>query len=255
MRIGFIGVGVVGGATLALAKAQGNTDIKIYDPGQGHYDSMDDREVVFISVPVPTKPDGDQDVSILEDALARVQTNGVAFIRSSVLPGTCDTQSVYFNDIDIRSCPEFLTERTALPDTMKLPLICSQEAWDVLVKVFPTKEIILLNSETECEMVKYTHNAFCAMKVGFFNTIHHICVTSNLNYDTVVGAAKLTGFIEATHTKVPGPDGEMGFGGVCLPKDLLAFTQWIETKFMKKTFLRQVLNENFYNRFETLFGR
>lgn len=253
MRLGFIGTGIVGGATLKLAKKQGHKDIKIYDPGIKSFDSMEGCDAIFISVPVPTKPNGDQDLSILEESLARCPANSVAIIRSSVLPGTANTQAEYFKDIEIYSCPEFLTERTADEDTNKLPLICSAEAWPTLAEIFPNKEIITLNGETECEMVKYTHNAFCAVKVGFFNMIHQVCTDSNIEYGPIVGAAAITGFIEKTHTKVPGPDGKMGFGGKCLPKDLLAFSQWIETKFSRTTFLRGVLNENFYNRFGSLF--
>jgi UDP-glucose 6-dehydrogenase len=104
-KIGFIGLGVVGGATMRLAKNQGNKDILVYDPGLKKLDSMEDRDVIFISVPVPTKSNGDQDLSILEDALARCPKNSDVIIRSSVLPGTCNVQSQYFKDIGIYSSP------------------------------------------------------------------------------------------------------------------------------------------------------
>ena len=34
----------------------------------------------------------------------------------------------------------------------------------------------------------------------------------------------LSGYINDTHTYVPGPDGKFGYGGKCFPKDVNAFT-------------------------------
>ena len=48
------------------------------------------------------------------------------------------------------------------------------------------------------------------------------------------------------HTKVPGPDGEFGFGGKCFPKDLNSFTSYcldigIEPVMLKATWDRNLL--------------
>ena len=35
----------------------------------------------------------------------------------------------------------------------------------------------------------------------------------------------LSGYINDTHTYVPGPDGKFGYGGKCFPKDVNAFAK------------------------------
>ena len=44
----------------------------------------------------------------------------------------------------------------------------------------------------------------------------------NIDYEKVVNAAKLDTRIGNSHWKVPGPDGDYGFGGHCFPKDMHA---------------------------------
>ena len=38
----------------------------------------------------------------------------------------------------------------------------------------------------------------------------------------------LSGYINDTHTHVPGPDGKLGYGGKCFPKDVNAFAKMTE---------------------------
>ena len=42
----------------------------------------------------------------------------------------------------------------------------------------------------------------------------------NLDYDKVIEYATLDERLGKSHWQVPGPDGDFGFGGHCLPKDL-----------------------------------
>ena len=44
----------------------------------------------------------------------------------------------------------------------------------------------------------------------------------NLDYDKVVEYSLLDKRIGNSHLNVPGPDGDLGFGGHCFPKDLSA---------------------------------
>lgn len=252
MTLGFIGAGVVGGATIELAKSFGH-DVLIYDPPRGNRDPLLLAEAVFISVPVATKPSGEQDLSILKAAVELCPENIPIFIRSSVLPGTCDKLANLYGNVkfSVHACPEFLTERTALEDTKKLGLLCTDRGSWYLTKIFPGKELIIVGGNKEAEMVKYVHNSFAAMKVGFFNAIFQACAAEGIRYQRVVDAAcAVTGFIEKTHTQVPGPDGKFGFGGKCLPKDLLAFVKYYVRRTGQDTFLRYVIDENFYNRFD-----
>ena len=88
-------------------------------------------------------------------------------------------------------------------------------------KVFPKAHIIKTDS-THAEMVKYLTNSFLATKVSFANEIYQICDKLNIDYDKVVEYATLDDRLGKSHWNVPGPDGDFGFGGHCLPKDLSA---------------------------------
>src|SRR3990167_8693371 len=115
--VGIVGVGVVGGTLAKWFKEHTDHDVRLDDPQKGHLDFLEDCEAIFISVPVPASPNG-QDFKILEEAvsLAKKHTDKV-FIRSTVLPGTNDRLGTI-------SMPEFLTERQAYSDITKYPILC-----------------------------------------------------------------------------------------------------------------------------------
>ena len=71
-------------------------------------------------------------------------------------------------------------------------------------------------------MVKYFINCFLATKVSFANEMKMFCDTLKIDYDKVVEYATYDERLGKSHWAVPGPDGELGFGGHCLPKDLSA---------------------------------
>ena len=71
-------------------------------------------------------------------------------------------------------------------------------------------------------MIKYFTNSFLATKVSFANEMYDLCLKLNLDYDKVVEYSVLDKRIGNSHLNVPGPDGDLGFGGHCFPKDLSA---------------------------------
>jgi nucleotide sugar dehydrogenase len=231
MKIGIIGYGVVGSALGRWIQRNTKHTVHIYDPGKGEVEDLPtDVAAVFVAVPVPTKVDRTQDLSILGEAIERVNTYDVpVFVRSTVLPGTCDALSQKYG-VDVHACPEFLTERQADMDMARHPIVVGSGSYEsqqrieaLLPQILPGKGFFLRMTNVEAETAKYAHNAFAAVKVGFFNTIFELCKRTGANYQAVLSMASVTGFIGAqTHTSVPGHDGKMGFGGKCLPKDLAA---------------------------------
>ena len=71
-------------------------------------------------------------------------------------------------------------------------------------------------------MVKYITNAFLATKVSFSNEMYELCKKLEIDYDKVIEYSKQDVRLGNSHWQVPGPDGDFGFGGHCLPKDLNA---------------------------------
>lgn len=183
-----------------------------------------------------------QDLSLLKNIIQELPNKPI-FIRTTVLPGTCDKLAKEFNK-KIYFMPEFLTERTASLDFTSQPMIFTGEI-DLLQTIFKNKKYICM-SNIEAEVTKYAHNVFGALKVTYFNEIYNICKMLNCNYENVHRGTLLSGYINDTHTYVPGPDGKLGYGGKCFPKDIEAFSGFVsDTEFKNLLLLVEKINRNF----------
>lgn len=252
MRIGLIGAGVVGGVLKTwLEEFAPRHELTVKDPAKGFNDTFQGRyDAIFISIPIPADRAG-QNLRSLESAVnwAKYFSSNI-FIRSTVLPGTNDRLGTY-------SMPEFLTERYAYEDFRdQETLIVGGWPGDkdpvVLSEIFNYKKQIEFVTNVEAELIKYTHNCFGAMKVTYFNIIHQLCKDFGANFDEVKKYAMLTGFIEPTHTQVPGPDGSFGYGGKCFPDNIETLRNQLfsnsKYKFSKIPYFFQmikILNDDF----------
>lgn len=221
MKIGVIGAGMVGGTLIKWLKKHTKHEVKILDHIKGFEDDLSDCKAIFIAIPVNATSQG-QDIRSLTRVvnMAKKYTEFV-FIRSTVLPKTNDSLGTI-------SMPEFLTARHAYRDMCKLPIVSGYGEFDkkiilkLLKSIFPKKEIILV-SNTEAELAKYTHNVFGAVKVTYFNMIKKISDLYELNFEEVKKAANITGYLGKEHMQVPGHDGHLGYGGTCFPENMMSF--------------------------------
>ena len=78
-------------------------------------------------------------------------------------------------------------------------------------------------SAREAVVINISANAVLATNDLTFNAIFEICQLYGIDYPTVRDSIVSDVRIGESHTTVPSPDdGLMGFGGHCLPKDILA---------------------------------
>ena len=110
-------------------------------------------------------------------------------------------------------------------------------------KAFPQIPIVITKHET-AEMVKYFTNCFLATKVTFANQMYEICQASGIDYDKVVEYALYDQRIGSSHLAVPGPDGDLGFGGHCFPKDLSAMVAFAKSNDADSGLLNAVQSAN-----------
>ena len=110
-------------------------------------------------------------------------------------------------------------------------------------KVFPTANIIETSSR-DAEMIKYFTNVFLANKVSFANEMYELCNALNLNYNKIVEHVILDKRLGKSHWAVPGPDGDHGFGGHCLPKDLSAIIKMTEDLAVTNNVLKSIQKTN-----------
>ena len=63
------------------------------------------------------------------------------------------------------------------------------------------------------------NNYHCFGIIRQANMLYGLCEEYDANYDLVKAFLIEDGTLGITHWDVPGPDGKLGFGGKCLPKD------------------------------------
>ena len=239
MRIGIVGQGYVGSAVKEVFSKHYETntfDLNGDCTCRDMEELIDTSDIIFVCVPTPMRKDGSCDTSIVDSvvhelnslAITRQDANRIIAIKSTVPPGTtnrlnkeCEYISVIFN-------PEFLTEANFIDDFKNQSRIIiggerpsSTKLRQVYSLVFPDATIVKTGSKT-AEMVKYMTNTFLATKVSFANEMKMICDGLKIDYDKVVEYSTYDERLGKSHWAVPGPDGKMGFGGSCFPKDLNA---------------------------------
>jgi UDPglucose 6-dehydrogenase len=78
------------------------------------------------------------------------------------------------------------------------------------------------------EMIKYMNNVFFASKVSIMNEMKLICDAVGADWKLALKGFAADQRIGDSHLNVPGPDGRLGFGGACFPKDINAFMSMAE---------------------------
>ena len=239
-NIGIIGNGFVGSAVEFGFSAQTNCDavVRVYDknPVKSVHtlnETVNKSDFIFVSVPTPSNDDGSMNVRILESALMDIQRvnkrKNIILIRSTILPGTTTKLQKKFKKLNLVFNPEFLTERSAKFDFINQSRFILGGRKRITARVAElfrwrfgeSISIIETNFET-AELIKYMNNCYFATKVSFMNEMKLIADKSNVDWDLAVDGFVRDGRIGHSHLAVPGPDGRMGFGGSCFPKDIQA---------------------------------
>ena len=125
--------------------------------------------------------------------------------------------------------PEFLSERTAKLDMLtqaRIILGGKKELTNVVKELynirFMNRNIIETDSVT-AELVKYMNNTFFATKVSILNEFKLISDKVGANWVDALNGFVSDSRVGDSHVHVPGPDGKLGYGGTCFPKDVNAF--------------------------------
>ena len=235
LQIGIIGQGFVGNAV--YQKFKNYYDILTYDLDPTKSNSsretlIEKSNIIFTCLPTPMNTDGSCNISIVHSVLDEINQvahqKKIVVIKSTIPPNTTAEFNKKYKNLDIVFNPEFLTERNAVSDyenqnriILGGPRPATTTLKQIFSKVFPDAHIIKTDS-THAEMVKYLTNTFLSVKVSFANEIYQVCQALDIDYDKVVEYATLDERLGNSHWAVPGPDGDLGFGGTCFPKDLSA---------------------------------
>src|SRR5439155_11075034 len=220
-------------------------------------------DISFISVGTPSQRNGKLDLSHIHNvctdighALRAKNSFHRIVVRSTVLPGT--TENVIVPAIEAASgltagrdflvCfnPEFLREGTAVVDFFNPPFTVigttdpAQAAPICGLYSFLPARIYEIPIPA-AEMIKYSCNAFHALKVAFANEIGTICNSLGVDAKTVADIFKSdTRLNVSTAYLSPG----FAFGGSCLPKDLRALTHRVRALDLKLPLRESILPSN-----------
>jgi UDPglucose 6-dehydrogenase len=262
-NFGIIGQGFVGGALYEGMKHVFDIETYDIDPSKGstcnNVSELVDKveKVIFVCLPTPMNSKGRCSTKIVEDSITeindacvRVQKKLIVVIKSTVEPGTTERLNRRYAGVTVAFNPEFLTEANAVEDFKNQTRIivgavrpASGIVRNLYLKAFP-KTPIIKTSSTIAETVKYFTNCFLATKVSFANEMKQICDGMDIDYDKVVEYALYDDRIGKSHLSVPGPDGNLGFGGHCFPKDLNALQYLASELGIPTTILTAVWNKN-----------
>ena len=164
MKIGIIGLGVVGGANKYGFLKIGHK-VYVHDPKlKTNLKNILDTEIAFICVPTPSKKNGSCDTIIVEKCikdLSMLKYKGVICVRSSTEPGFTEKVIKKFKNKSICFVPEFLRERCARKDFVKEHNLlavgtASKKVFKIVVKAhkhLPKNTVHM--KPTEAEILKY----------------------------------------------------------------------------------------------------
>ncbi len=235
LKIGIVGVGMVGGALKNYFEEK-DFDIYLYDKGQelGSMEEVNKADVVFICVPTPYIKDKGFDLSYVRDSCEKLEGSKIVVIKSTVTPGSTEQLQKEYSQHKFLFNPEFLSEATANED-MENPdrqimgyTEKSKEIARDILNILPTSSYNKIMFSSEAEMVKYFNNTFNAIKVIFANQMYDLCQAMNIDYNNVMEAAAKSKFIQTEdHLSIWHKDFR-GYGGKCLPKDTRALIEFAE---------------------------
>ncbi len=222
-----------------------------------------ETDVSFVCVGTPSQANGSLDLAhlkrVCEDigtALHDKKTSHTIVFRSTTLPGTTEDVAIPLlekhsgktagKEFFVCYNPEFLREGTSVKDYYHPPkIVIGEQAagqGDVVENIYAgIKAPTVRTSIKAAEMVKYSDNAFHALKVTFANEIGNICKRLGIDSHSVMDI-----FCQDTKLNLskvylrPG----FAFGGSCLPKDLRALSYQAKRTDVDVPVLNAILQSN-----------
>jgi UDPglucose 6-dehydrogenase len=198
-----------------------------------YMDAVPGAEYAIIAVSTPEGEGGEADLSYVEAAatsIAEAMDGPLVVVNKSTVPpltGDMVSKVIARHQTEHRasvvSNPEFLREGSAIQDFMHPDRVVvgshDREAAEKVAKLYAPLEapILVTPNIYTAEMVKYASNAFLATRISFINEIARIS-------ERVGADAKLVAEGMGLDKRI-GPsflDAGIGYGGSCLPKDVVA---------------------------------
>lgn len=259
--IGIIGYGFVGEATAkGFATNKENNVIwhDKYKVGGSTFDEVVEKsEFIFVSVPTPMFSDySGMDMSIVEEVVENVakkveNTEKVLIIKSTSLPGTTAKMAKKYPKVNFAMNPEFLTQKKANEDFLnptRTVIGASDEevgnrVMSLYKTILPNDQPYYIMDTTSAEFTKYMSNLMLASKILLANEFYALSEHVGADYNKVREAVEADKRI-GTFLKVPGWDGDFGFGKACFPKDMIGILGFAKKNNVDMSALQAIWDKN-----------
>lgn len=225
--------------------------------------AIEDTDISLLCVGTPSRNNGGLDLGYVRRvceqigaALRQKSTRHTVVVRSTMLPGsmrdtvipTLEEHSGKRAGADFGVCinPEFLREGSAVFDFYHPPKTVIGEvdraSGEAVAALYEHIEAPLIRTDIEtAEMVKYTDNAWHALKVGFANEIGNISKALGIDGHKVMQIfCRDTKLNLSPYYLKPG----FAFGGSCLPKDVRALCYKAKSLDLDVPILNAILPSN-----------
>jgi UDPglucose 6-dehydrogenase len=228
-------IGVIGNGFVGSAVSNAFENVIVSDPAYNDVTIQNILEkaprAIFVCVPTPQSMSGRVDGSIVQNILSQIPEGVLTIVKSTITPVNLPIgkKGLVLN-------PEFLTQANAKEEFLNPQFhlfggnyddtILAEQIYkrtDCKVRDCPVVHTDIITAS----FVKYTINSFLATKVIFMNEIKSLYTSAGgSNWDVLSSILKKDVRIGESHMMVPGPDGMLGFGGACFPKDTSAFIKF-----------------------------
>lgn len=237
MKVVIFGKGKVGEATAhSLTEHNPLVEILWVDPEKNMVvESFHDVAISIICV--PTLNNGPYDHSAVDQTLLKLHEGkfkGITAIRSTVTPEWITSREKAFDHLNLIHFPEFMKQHgDHINDKPWIVVLGGKKDYTRIFGNFLTlckygdSSQYVHTDVASSAIIKLGQNGFLATKVAYFNMIAELCEQYGVEYSVVQKAITIDDRINIKHTDVPGWDGQKGFGGHCLPKDIRALSRMV----------------------------
>jgi len=244
-----IGHGYVGQAVSSIFE---NDSVSIIDPKYNnntiHNFSQEQFDLVFVCVDTPKNENFKVLDLVLSEADKNLQKGTIVVCKSTATPNFYSLAEKKYKNIKILHCPEYLSHWNNISDFKHQEFIiiggdkdASRKTSRVLQSRLKYVKNVRITDIKTAALVKYSENAFLALKVTFANELFNThkalgCKSDFKDFTEMLG---LDSRIGKSHFQVPGRDGKYGWGGHCFEKDNYEFE-----KFSKSSLIKFMINLN-----------
>lgn len=195
-----------------------------------HQEAFKEAEMIIIAVGTPQSESGAADLTYIKqaakDIAKHIVKDTIVIVKSTVTVGTNDLVASIIGEniasniqVDVVSNPEFLREGHAIYDSFEGDRIVigaeKEDIGDRVEAIFkPLNLPVLRTNRRSAEMIKYSSNAFLAVKISYINQIANLCEKLGVDVKSVADGMGLDQRIGRAFLNAG-----LGYGGSCFPKD------------------------------------